>query len=91
MYGLEQGEWETIRDVLTKTRTKKAILFGSRAKGDYRKGSDVDLAIDGDERRVSYLLNEETNLPYRFDVINLQKISNRALSEHIKRVGKTVL
>ncbi len=91
MYGLEKGEWETIRDVLAKTHTKKAILFGSRAKGDYRKGSDVDLAIDGDERRVSYLLNEETNLPYRFDVINLHKISNRALSEHIKRVGKTVL
>ena len=91
MYGLDKQDWETVRCVLEKTHTKKAILFGSRAKGNYRKGSDVDLAIEGDERWVSYLLNEETNLPYAFDVLNLQKISNRALMEHIKRVGKSIL
>ena len=91
MYGLEAEDWETIRSVLEQTHTKKAILFGSRAKGNYRKGSDVDLAIEGDERWVSYLLNEEIHLPYFFDVINLQNISNEQLSEHIRRVGKTIL
>jgi predicted nucleotidyltransferase len=66
----------------------KLIVFGSRAKGNYKKGSDVDLAIIGNEKKLSYYLNEETNLPYFFDVINLQKITNKNLIEHIKRVGK---
>jgi len=42
-------------------------------QGKPKKGSDIDLAIVGDERKVSYYLNEETNLPYFFDVINLEK------------------
>ncbi|WP_292663978.1 nucleotidyltransferase domain-containing protein [Nitratifractor sp.] len=91
MYGLETQEWETIKEVLQEADTAKAILFGSRAKGDYRRGSDVDLAIIGNEREVAYRLNEETNLPYFFDVIHLQKISNKALLEHIERVGKAIL
>ncbi len=91
MYGLETQEWETIKEVLQEADTAKAILFGSRAKGNYRRGSDVDLAIIGNEREVAYRLNEETNLPYFFDVIHLQKISNKALLEHIERVGKAIL
>ncbi len=91
MYGLKAEEWETIKRVLQEADTAKAILFGSRAKGDYRRGSDIDLAIIGNEREVAYRLNEETNLPYFFDVIHLQKISNEALREHIERVGKAIL
>ena len=91
MYGLDPKEWKTIQDVLKQTHTDRAILFGSRAKGDYRRGSDVDLAIIGDERSVAYRLNEETHLPYFFDVINLDKISNQPLRDHIERVGKVIL
>jgi len=54
------------------------------------KKSDIDIAIIGDERKVSYLLNEETFLPYFFDIINLEKIKNKNLIEHIKRVGKEI-
>jgi len=91
MYGLEEQDWQIVRDVLKKSDVTRAILFGSRAKGDYRQGSDVDLAIVGDERWVSYMLNEETPLPYFFDVIHLEKITNDALRRHIERVGKTIL
>ena len=91
MYGLEKQDWETIRDILKRTKTTRAILFGSRAKGTYRPGSDVDLAIDGDEREASYLLNEETPLPYSFDVINLEKLSSESLRKHIERVGIKIL
>lgn len=91
MYGLDAEELKTIQHVLKQTHTDRAILFGSRAKGNYRRGSDVDLAIIGDERSVAYRLNEETHLPYFFDVINLQKISNKPLREHIERVGKVIL
>ena len=91
MYGLDIEELETIQHVLKQTHTDRAILFGSRAKGNYRRGSDVDLAIIGDERSVAYRLNEETHLPYFFDVLNLKKISNEPLREHIERVGKDIV
>lgn len=72
---------------------EEAIVFGSRAKGNYRQGSDVDLALKGKEityaitAQISDLLNEETRMPYRFDVINYHSITEPALLEHIDRVG----
>ena len=71
----------------------QAIVFGSRAKGNYKVGSDVDIALKGDKldleliSAINYLLNEETNLPYKFDVLNFNAIQNVELTEHINRVG----
>ncbi|MDK9692879.1 MAG: nucleotidyltransferase domain-containing protein [Sulfurimonas sp.] len=87
MFGLEDKALEKIREVLHANGVKKAFIFGSRAKGNYKMGSDVDLAVDANERQISYILNEETNLAYFFDVLNLEKIKNKNLLEHIKRVG----
>jgi predicted nucleotidyltransferase len=69
------------------------VLFGSRAKGNYKTASDVDLAIKGPS--VSYdtavkladVLNEEKPLPYFFDVIHYESITEPRLIEHIDRVG----
>lgn len=69
---------------------KNLLFFGSRAKGNYKKGSDIDIAIIGNERKLSYQLNEEGNLPYFFDIINLEKITNKDLLVHINRVGKKI-
>lgn len=61
------------------------ILFGSRAKGNYKAGSDVDLAIeaDGDSHRTAIRLaeklNEESPLPYLFDVIDVAGITEQPL------------
>jgi predicted nucleotidyltransferase len=71
MYGLRHDELDTIKSTLKELAVQKIVIFGSRAKGNYKKGSDVNLAIIGDEKKAAYLLNEETNLPYFFDVINL--------------------
>jgi predicted nucleotidyltransferase len=90
MYGLNERELEIIKEVANRLDIKKILLFGSRAKGNYKKGSDIDLAIVGNERKFSYYLNEETNLPYFFDVVNLEKLDNSIL-EHIKRVGKDII
>ena len=90
MYGLSQAELESIQRVCKEVDIKRAILFGSRAKGNYKKGSDIDLAVIGDEKKLSYILNEETTLPYFFDVINFNKITNKNLLEHIKRVGQII-
>ena len=49
MYGLTDEELNEIKNILKK-HTSKAILFGSRAKGNYKKESDIDIAIIGDER-----------------------------------------
>ena len=73
-----------------------ALLFGSRAKGNYKPGSDVDLAIKGGEithttiSRLAFLLNEEYPLPYFFDVVHYKTLSNRNLAEHIDRVGEII-
>ncbi len=75
---------------------EQVILFGSRAKGTFHKGSDVDLAIKGEAIthniliQLSEVLNEEKPMPYFFDVIHYQKVDNDQLIEHIDRVGKVL-
>ncbi|MBN1849209.1 MAG: nucleotidyltransferase domain-containing protein [Deltaproteobacteria bacterium] len=75
---------------------EEMILFGSRAKGKFKKASDIDLAIKGNEitestvKRFSSRLNEEVPLPYFFDVIDYKSISNKDLVEHIDRVGNLI-
>jgi predicted nucleotidyltransferase len=86
-----------IRLLKTERAVEQAIVFGSRAKGNYKHGSDVDIALKGKNlnyeiiAHLSYLLNEETLMPYRFDLINYNTIDNAALKEHIDRVGKDLL
>lgn len=69
-----------------------AVLFGSRALGNQKNGSDVDIALKGNVdfstlASISYALNEKTNLPYFFDVLSYENIENPALKEHIDRYG----
>jgi uncharacterized protein len=69
------------------------VLFGSRAKGTFKKGSDVDLAIKGTSVtydtavKLADVLNEEKPLPYFFDVIDYESITEQRLIDHIDRVG----
>lgn len=75
---------------------RQLILFGSRAKGTHKVGSDVDLAIKGGAVtydtavRLAGRLNEEEPLPYFFDVVNYNTINEPALKDHIDRVGVVV-
>jgi predicted nucleotidyltransferase len=72
---------------------EKAIIFGSRALGNSKKGSDVDLAIVGKNitsataLRLRFLLNEELPLPYFFDVVRYETITNDNLKRHIDEHG----
>lgn len=68
-------------------------LYGSRAKGNYRSGSDIDLAIMGNGVSDLELLHiasdiDELPLPYKVDLSLFRQIENPALVEHIQRVGK---
>ncbi len=75
---------------------ERVVLFGSRAKGTAKRGSDVDLALWGKSLDRSALLdlsvrlNQEGLLPYQFDLVDFQTIDNVALREHIERVGIVV-
>ena len=97
MYGLLDRDLKYILEATHKyPEIEEVILFGSRAMGNYKKGSDVDLAIIGESvdrktiRRLSDDLNEEYPLPYFFDVISYKDISNQELVKHIDNVGISI-
>ncbi|MBS7528121.1 nucleotidyltransferase domain-containing protein [Fusibacter paucivorans] len=97
MYGLLDRDLKYILRVMAHfTEIDEVVIFGSRAMGNYKKGSDVDLAIVGKRidrailRRISDYLNEEYPLPYFFDVISYHDIANTELKAHIDQVGKVI-
>ena len=71
---------------------KTVHLFGSRAKGNYRLGSDVDLAIMNrglGSRTLARLKSrfEESTLPYKIDLVDFNNLTKHEFIEHIQRVG----
>jgi predicted nucleotidyltransferase len=73
---------------------EQAILYGSRAKGSHRLGSDIDLALVGNGLTLDELLRIEGELddlllPWRIDLVLLDRIDSSALREHVDRVGRT--
>lgn len=93
-YGLIERDFICINEAIREfPEITEVILFGSRAKGNYKIGSDVDLAIKGDlvtyeiTARFADCLNEEKPLPYSFDVVHYEAIAEPKLKEHIDRVG----
>jgi len=96
-FGLTVEDITTLYAILQKHgEVEEAYIFGSRAKGNYKHGSDVDIALKGEKIQgdvvttISYELNEETLMPYRFDVLNFHTVSNDDLVEHINRVGEKI-
>ncbi len=94
IFGLKGNDLESIIAVLQQhDDVEEAIIFGSRAKGNFKNGSDVDIVLKGSGishgvvRNIGYLLNEETQMPYKFDIINYHTIANAGLREHVTRVG----
>jgi len=75
---------------------EKVIVFGSRAKGNYRPGSDIDLAIFfNSPLPFNEWLNlqielDELDLPQKIDLVDVCKIESQELSDHIDRVGKVL-
>lgn len=96
MIGLEPHELQILQEVLkTFPHITEAILFGSRALGTHRKASDVDLAIKGNIdiqtlSKLKYFLEEETLLPYFFDVLIYNDIKNKELKRHIDEIGEII-
>lgn len=94
MFGLKISTIQAIQDILKKhPEVEKAILYGSRAKGNYRPGSDIDLTLKGEKLNLTTLQKieneiDELLLPYKMDLSLHKQIQNKELLEHIERVGK---
>ncbi len=95
--GLRDTDLEYIVQVLSKfSEIEKALIFGSRAKGTHKAGSDVDIAIVGESitfdiiSKVRFQLEEESPMPYFFDIVDYTHLEHLELKEHIDRVGKTI-
>ncbi|WP_427338041.1 nucleotidyltransferase domain-containing protein [Caloranaerobacter sp. DY30410] len=96
-FGLTESDIDYIKKTIEKfSEIEKAVIFGSRAKGDYKLGSDVDIAIFGENitfdtiSKLHAMLEEYSPLPYFFDVVDYLHLQNKELKEHIDRVGKTI-
>lgn len=93
-FGLAEAVISGINSVFAKyPRVGEVRLYGSRAKGSYRSGSDIDLAIMGSGVSDLELLHiasdiDELPLPYKVDLSLFRQIDDPALLEHIQRVGK---
>ncbi|AGA33348.1 DNA polymerase, beta domain protein region [Thioalkalivibrio nitratireducens DSM 14787] len=92
-FGLPPRVIERLRGVFAGwPQIERAVLYGSRAKGIHRNGSDIDLCLVGEQLRVSDLLkiNDEIDdllLPWKVDLSLRHMIDNPDLLEHIGRVG----
>lgn len=93
MYGLDKKDIEKILELLSKyPEIEKAIIYGSRAKGNYRDGSDIDLSLVGENLDLNTLLKIEHQvddllLPYKIDISLFHNIEDNDLIDHIARVG----
>lgn len=94
MFGLKDSDILAVKEILSRhSEVEQAYVFGSRVKGNYRNGSDVDIALKGERitfsiiSAISFSLNEETIMPYHFDVLNYHTLKNEQLIQHIDRVG----
>ncbi|WP_337366408.1 nucleotidyltransferase domain-containing protein [Phascolarctobacterium sp.] len=87
--GLSENNLQLIVDTLSQAGVSKAVVFGSRAKGNWRENSDIDIAVFGAGVNVGALSVQldELPMPYKFDIVDYNSINNQALREHIDMVG----
>ena len=97
MFGLKDYVVEYIKEVLSKYNClEKAVIFGSRARGDYKKTSDIDIAIyakDITSTTVNMIRNDfdELDIIYTIDVVDYYKLSKEALKQNIDKEGIIIL
>lgn len=96
MYGLDLEEMQILQQIFSETNgLEEVILYGSRAKGNNKPFSDIDITLlgerlsDEDLTDICYKLSE-SSLPYFCDVSIFHHLTSPSLIDHIKRRGKTI-
>jgi predicted nucleotidyltransferase len=93
-FGLSEEHVSKITACLRQSsKIEKALLYGSRAKGNFKPGSDIDLTLVAPTMTLTELLELENKiddllLPYKMDLSLFHQIENPGLVKHIQRVGK---
>lgn len=96
-YGLLQQELDAIISILSSnSNVEQAILYGSRAKGNFKRFSDIDITLKGDRLTMSDLTQLSADidnllLPYELDLSLLSSLKNPDLIEEISRTGILLL
>ncbi len=93
-FGLSTEDINKIKEVIVRfPEIERVIIYGSRAKGNFKPSSDIDLTLVGEKLTLTLLQTLENEiddllLPYKFDISIFHQISNPDLINHIERVGK---
>jgi len=92
-YGIPRADLEAlISELKNNNNIFEIILFGSRAKGTFTNGSDIDIALKGNKLSLKDILDatgevEKLLLPYKLDLVLYDRVNEPALIDHIDRVG----
>jgi predicted nucleotidyltransferase len=92
-FGLSERDMKVFQDIFRQyPEITKVQIFGSRAKGNFKTGSDVDLAVMNEGVDTRTLLNvrgafEESSLPYKVDLVYPITLKHTELKDHITRIG----
>ncbi len=93
-FGLKEEVIQKIQKVVAAfPEVEEVVLYGSRAKGNYKNGSDIDISLKGTSIKTASLNKiilaiDELSLPYTFDIAIYHQIDNKDLLDHIDRVGQ---
>jgi predicted nucleotidyltransferase len=92
-FGLPDRVIARLVEVLSQNESiERTVLFGSRAKGTYHEGSDIDLCLTGTDINLSVLSRleariDDLDMPWKVDLVPEAMIDSKALLDHIHRVG----
>jgi predicted nucleotidyltransferase len=95
-FGLSDNTIDRLHEVFRRyDEVEEVIIYGSRAKGNFRNGSDIDIIVKGNRINRKIMSSiwqdiEDLNFPYKVDLSDFQVLNTPDLSDHIERVGKVI-
>lgn len=93
-FGLSEKSIKLIHSIFRKyPEIEEVIIYGSRAKGNFKEGSDVDITLIGEKLNSTIVFKlandlEDSTSPYLFDISIFEQLNSSDLEDHIKRIGK---
>lgn len=90
-FGLSESIYKQIKNIVQKYEAYQFKIFGSRARGNYKNNSDIDIAIEGNvNQQDKFQINNDFDLldiPYTIDLVFIQDIIKKEFLEEIKKEG----
>jgi len=93
-FGLDTDDMEAIHSIFAAyPEIETAVLYGSRASGHFRSGSDIDLVLTGEFLTDRIVLDiraalSDSDLPYLFDIMADTEVRDENLKQEIEEAGR---